>query len=229
MSIISTANSRLNAAALHPPVAPVKEHSDVRHGETVSDDYFWLREKSNPEVIQYLEAENAYTEAVTKELRPFADSLYAEMLSHIKQTDLSVPAKRGDYLYYARTEEGKQYPIQCRRKGSMEAPEEILLDLNVLGQGKAYIGLDAFALSDDQNLLAYTLDYTGFRQYTLQIKDLRTGQVLEGTAEALNNLYHDPQRRQQLAQAAFEAAQNPDYSWEAIAERFDRLFGELTR
>ena len=100
-----------------PPVAPRVEHREVHHGETVIDDYFWLREKSNPKVVQYLEDENAYTEASTKDLKPFSDALYKEMLARIKQTDLSVPVRRGGYLYYTRTEEGKQYPIQCRRKG----------------------------------------------------------------------------------------------------------------
>src|SRR5579859_7118951 len=115
-----------------PPVAPRIEHREERHGSTVIDNYFWLREKTNPEVIKYLEAENAYTEALTKELKPFEDALYKEMLGRIKQTDLSVPSRRGDYYYYSRTEEGKQYPTQCRRKGSMDAPEEVILDLNEL-------------------------------------------------------------------------------------------------
>src|SRR5205085_4973148 len=124
-----------------PPVAPRAEHREVRHGATVVDPYFWLREKSNPKVVQYLEAENAYTEAQTRHLKPFADALYTEMLSHIKQTDLSVPVRRGAYYYYSRTEEGKQYPIQCRRKGDMTAPEEILLDLNELAKDKKFAGL----------------------------------------------------------------------------------------
>ena len=153
------------------------EHREVRHGATVIDPYFWLREKSNPEVIKYLEAENAYTEAMTKDLKPFEEALYKEMLGRIKQTDLSVPVRRGAYLYYSRTEEGKQYPIQCRRKGSMEAPEEILLDLNELAKGHKFVGLGAFVVSDDHNLLAYTIDYTGFRQYALHVKDLRTGET----------------------------------------------------
>jgi len=112
-----------------PPTAPRVEHREVRHGAAVTDDYFWLREKSNPKVTQYLEAENAYTAAITKDLQPFSDALYKEMLGRIKQTDLSVPTPNRGYLYYSRTEEGKQYPIQCRRKGNMEAPEEVLLDL----------------------------------------------------------------------------------------------------
>jgi oligopeptidase B len=166
-----------------PPVAERVEHSDVRHGETVVDQYFWLREKTNPKVIEYLNAENAYTERVTAGLKPFSEALYAEMLGRIQQTDLSVPARRGEYLYYTRTEEGKQYPIRCRRKGLMEAPEEILLDLNELGKDKPYIGLGAFVVSDDQKLLAYTIDYNGFRQYTLQVKDLESGTLLPDTTE----------------------------------------------
>lgn len=157
------------------------------------DDYFWMREKSNPAVIEYLEAENAYTEAATKRLEPFRDALYKEMLGRIKQTDLSVPVRRGDYLYYARTEEGKQYPIYCRRKSAAdnageEGREEVLLDLNELAKGKPYAGLGAFSLSDDQNLLAYTIDYTGFRQFALQVKDLRDGSTLPDTTDRVTSV-----------------------------------------
>ena len=158
-------------------------HREVRHGATVTDNYFWLREKANPKVTQYLEAENAYTASVTKELEPFSAALYKEMLSHLKQTDLSVPVRRGDNFYYSRTQEGKQYPIQCRRKGSMDAPEEILLDPNELAQTQKFVGLGALVVSDDQNLLAYTVDFTGFRQFSLRVKDLRTGQLLPDTIE----------------------------------------------
>jgi len=176
------------AAAQTPPVAERVEHREERHGETVIDDYFWLREKSNPKVTEYLEAENAYTAAVTKNLEPFRDALYQEMLGRIKQTDLSVPVMRRGYLYYSRTEEGKQYPIQCRRKGSMDAPEEVLLDLNELGKDHKFVGLGAFVVSDDQNLLAYTVDYSGFRQYSLRVKDLRTGRTLPDTLERVTSL-----------------------------------------
>ena len=178
----------LVAQTPQPPVAPVIEHRETRYGVTVVDNYFWLREKSNPEVIKYLEKENAYTEAMTKDLKPFEDALYAEMLSHVKQTDLSVPVRRGDYYYYSRTEEGKQYPIQCRKKGSLEAKEEVLLDLNELGQGKKFAGLGAFAMSDDQNLLAYTIDYVGYRQFSLYVKDLRTGATLPDTMERVDSV-----------------------------------------
>ncbi len=173
---------------LSPPIAPVIEHNEVHHGSLVTDDYYWLREKSNPEVVRYLEAENAYTKESTKHLQPFVDSLYEEMLSHIKQTDLSVPVRRRNYFYYTRTEEGKQYPIHCRRKDSMEAPEEVLLDLNELAIEHKFVGLGAFAVSDDQNLLAYTLDYSGFRQYRLELKDLRSGETLRDTAERVTSV-----------------------------------------
>lgn len=173
---------------MKPPAAKRVERREVRHGATVVDHYYWLREKSNPEVIAYLEAENAYTEAMTKDLKPFEDALYKEMLGRIKQTDLSVPARRGDYYYYSRTEEGKQYPIQCRKKGSLEGVEDVLLDLNELAKGHKFLSLGAFAVSDDANLLAYTADTTGYRQYKLHVKDLRTGHTLADTAERVTSL-----------------------------------------
>ena len=171
-----------------PPVARVIPHEETRFGTRVVDNYFWLREKSNPEVIKYLEQENAYTATVTSSLKPFEDALYSEMLSHVKQTDLDVPVRRGDYFYYSRTEEGKQYPIRCRKKGSPDGKEEILLDLNELGQGKRFVGLGAFVVSDDQNLLAYALDYVGYRQFTLYVKDLRTGATLPDTMERVDSV-----------------------------------------
>jgi oligopeptidase B len=171
------------------PVARVVPHEETRFGTKVVDNYYWLREKSNPEVIKYLEQENAYTAAITRDLKPFEDALYNEMLSHVKQTDLDVPVRRGDYFYYSRTQEGKQYPIHCRKKGSMEGnKEEILLDLNELAQGKKFVGLGAFVVSDDQNLLAYTLDYTGYRQYTLHVKDLRTGATLPDAIDRVDSV-----------------------------------------
>ncbi|HUJ21333.1 MAG TPA: S9 family peptidase [Bryobacteraceae bacterium] len=178
----------MTETAPQPPIAKRVEHKQVRHGETVVDYYYWLREKANPEVMQYLEAENAYTEAVTEHLKPFEDALYKEMLGHIKQTDLSVPVRENGYFYYSRTEEGKQYPIQCRRRGTMDAPEETLLDLNDLAKGLKFLSLGAFRVSDDGNLLAYTTDDTGFRQYRFHVKDLRTGQVLPDTAERVTSL-----------------------------------------
>jgi oligopeptidase B len=197
---------------MNPPVAARAEHREVRHGETVSDDYFWLRQKSNPDVIRYLEAENAYTAAMTKGLLPFAESLYQEMLSHIKQTDLSVPVKRGDYLYYSRTEEGKQYAIHCRRRQG-EGAEEVILDLNQIAQGKKFVGLGESVVSDDQNLLAYTLDFTGFRQYTLQVKDLRTGQTLSDRVERVTSFEWAADNQTLLLTTEDDVTKRPDTLW----------------
>ena len=171
-----------------PPVAKKVPHVTQMNGMTLKDNYFWLRDKKDPDVMKYLEAENAYTEAVMKPTKEFQESLYKEMLSHMKQTDLSVPARQGRYFYYARTEEGKQYPYQCRKLGSLDAPEEILLDLNKLAEGHSFLGLGEFKVSDDGNLLAYSTDSTGYRQYTLYVKDLRTGQTLGEHIERVDSV-----------------------------------------
>jgi oligopeptidase B len=162
-------------SAAKPPVAKKVPHETVLHGDARVDDYFWLREKKDPEVIAYLEAENAYTQAVMEPTSALRDTLYGEILGRIKETDLSVPYKKRGRYYYSRTEEGKQYGIHCRRTGSLDAPEEVTLDLNVLAQGKSFLGLGEYDVSDDGNLLAYSMDTTGFRVYTLQVKDLRDG------------------------------------------------------
>ena len=168
----------IDPAVATPPAAPKEAHVTHIHGYTRSDDYFWLRHKNDSNVTTYLQAENAYTTAVMKPTEAFQKTLYDEMLSHIKQTDLQVPYRYGDYYYYSRTEEGKQYPIFARKRGSLDAPEEITLDLNALAQGHPFLALDAYQVSDDGHLLAYSLDVTGYRQYTLHVKDLRTGNDL---------------------------------------------------
>ncbi|OLB37471.1 MAG: oligopeptidase B [Acidobacteria bacterium 13_2_20CM_57_17] len=145
------------------------------HGDRRVDHYAWLRHKENPEVIDYLKAENAYTDAVLKPTEPFQEKLYQEMLGRILQTDLSVPYRLRGYLYFTRTEEGKQYAFHCRQRDVEGAPEELLLDLNVLAEGHSFLGLGSFEVSDDNQLLAYSTDTTGFRQYVLQVKDLRSG------------------------------------------------------
>ncbi|MGH9556373.1 MAG: S9 family peptidase, partial [Terriglobales bacterium] len=171
-----------------PPEARKSPKVDIVHGDKRVDDYYWLREKSNPEVTAYLEAENAYTDAFMKPTEAFQQALYKEMLGRIQETDLSVPYRKGEHFYYARTAEGKQYPIYCRKQGSLETNEEVILDLNQLAAGKEFLGLDAFAVSDDGNLLAYSTDTTGFRVYTLFIKDLRTGQLLADRAENVGDV-----------------------------------------
>jgi oligopeptidase B len=161
-----------------PPTAKKIARSQTFHGEALNDDYFWLREKTDKEVIAYLEAENAYTEASMKGSEALQEKLYQEMLGRIKQTDANPPYRQDGYYYYSRTETGKQYPIFARRKGSLTAPEEITLDLNELAQGQKYTAIATYAVSDDANLLAYSHDTTGFREYFLRIKDLRTGKLL---------------------------------------------------
>jgi len=160
-----------------PPLAKRVPHLTEIHGYTLKDDYFWLREKKNPEVIKYLEEENDYTDEAMKSTKEMQETLYKEMLGRIKQTDLSVPSRIGDYYYYSRTEEGKQYPYMCRKKGSMDGKEELLLDLNKLAEGNSYLGIGAYIVSDDGNWLAYSTDTTGYRQYSLHLKNLQTGQT----------------------------------------------------
>jgi len=146
-----------------PPVAKKVPHMTEINGHKMVDNYFWLRDKANPEVRAYLEAENAYTDAVMKPMEAFQKKLYDEMLSRVKETDVEVPYKEGDYFYYTRTEAGKQYQIRCRRKASADAPEEVLLDINELAKGQAFMSVAAYAVSPDGNLLAYSFDNTGFR------------------------------------------------------------------
>ena len=183
-----TALAQLNLNAAQPPVAERAPHKTDIHGETLIDNYFWLRERNNPKVKAYLEAENAYTDAVMQPTKPLQERLYQEMVGHIKETDLSVPYKYGDYFYYSRTEAGKQYQIYCRKRGSLSAPEEITLDLNELAKGHSFLGLGDYAVSDDGNLLAYSLDTTGYRQYTLYIKNLQTGQLMPEQIERVDSV-----------------------------------------
>ena len=184
----SKAQSNGGSAPSQPPMAEKKAKTTNIHGETLVDDYFWLREKTNPAVLAHLKAEDAYTDSVMKPTAALQDKLYNEMLSHIKQTDQSVPYRWGDYFYYTRTEEGKQYPTICRKRGNTDAPEEVVIDVNELAKGQKFMNIDLFVPSDDGNLLAYSTDNTGYRQYKLQIKDLRTGQMLPEQVERVNNL-----------------------------------------
>ena len=171
-----------------PPVARREPTSTTLHGQTLHDDYAWLRNKESQEVTSYLEGENAYAEAWMAGTKDLQETLYREMLSHIKETDESYPYHYAGYYYYSRTVEGSQYTIYCRRQGSMDAPEQIILDGNELAKGHPFMALGAFAISEDQNLLAYSVDHTGFRQYTLHMKDLQTGKTLADTAERVGSI-----------------------------------------
>jgi oligopeptidase B len=185
------------AEPLTPPVAEKRPKTVTKFGDRRVDDYFWLREKENPEVIDYLKAENRYTEEVMRPLEGFRDALYKEILARIKETDESVPYRRHGYWYYTRQVEGLQYPIYCRRKGSRGSPidwgdstaaEEILLDENELAKGHKYTAVGSMDVSPDGTRLAYTVDFTGFRQYQLRVKNLADGQLLPGSAERVTSI-----------------------------------------
>jgi oligopeptidase B len=179
----SKTNSDLGTLAITPtpPVAAKKPKEMTLHGDTRVDEYFWLREKNNPEVIAYLEAENKYFDAVMNDTKPLQDKLFKEMKSRIKETDQSAPAPENGYVYYSRTEANKQYSILCRRKGSVgtSAKEEITLDLNQLAKGQKFLRLGVYEVSPDTKLLAYALDFDGSRRFKLLVKDLASGKILE--------------------------------------------------
>jgi oligopeptidase B len=165
------------------PIAPKKPYIHSLHQDDRVDDYFWLRDdqRSNSTVIDYLEAENNYTEVMMKHTETLQESLYQEMLGRIQETDLSVPARRDNYFYYSRTVEEKAYPIYCRQQGDLEAPEEILLDVNILATGHEFFALGVFSVSPNHQLLAYSIDTTGAEIYTMYFLDLNTRQTYPGT------------------------------------------------
>jgi oligopeptidase B len=170
-----------------PPIAEKAPKTITVHGDTRIDNYFWLRDKQNPKVMEYLKTEEAYTDAVMKPTVQLQDALFKEMVGHIKETDESAPYRRGEYFYFTRTEQGKQYPIICRRKSAVTGAEEVVLDVNQLAVGQTFMALGAFEPSDDGHLLAYTTDNVGYRQYTLHVKDLRSGRLLLDQAERVDN------------------------------------------
>ncbi|MCI0339032.1 MAG: S9 family peptidase [Acidobacteria bacterium] len=173
-----------------PPVAKKVPKTTQIHGYTVVDDYAWLADKSkrDPDVLGYLKAENDYAEALMKPTEAFQKSLYDEMLARIKETDENVPYKMGNFFYYTRTEKGKQYPIFCRKKGDLKAPEEITLEMNKMAEGHKFFSIGAYNVSVDGNLLAFSTDTTGFRQFKLHIKDLRDGKIVENIAERVTSV-----------------------------------------
>jgi oligopeptidase B len=176
------------AETISPPRAERKPHGMTKFGERRVDDYYWLRDKDDAAVIAYLAAENRYTEAATRPLEAFRDKLYREILGRIKETDESVPYRKHGYWYYQREVEGLQYPIYCRRKGTLEAPEEVLLDMNELASGHKYTSVGLMEVSPDGTRLAYSVDFTGFRQYRLQVKDLATGRLTGDSAERVTSV-----------------------------------------
>jgi oligopeptidase B len=171
---------------MKPPVAKKIPHTISLHNDHREDQYYWLNDRENAEVIAYLEAENAYTKEVLKDTETFQEELFQEIKGRIKQTDESVPYKKKGYWFYNRFVEGKEYGIYCRKKGSMEAEEEVLLDVNLLAEGKSFCQVGGLSISPDHNLLIYGVDFVGRRQFDLYLKDLQSGEIralnIENTA-----------------------------------------------
>ncbi len=191
----NTKRSEDGGNALKPPVAKKVPKVLKIHGYEIEDDYGWLRDRNkekNPEIIKYLEAENAYTEANMIGHKALVDTLYKEMLGRIKQTDESVPVKIGDHWYFTKSEEGKQYPTYLRSKTRDGKDAEVLLDQNEMAKGLKYFSIAAFEPSDDGNMLAFSTDTSGYRQYTLQFKDLRTGKILPDRIERVTSVEWSP-------------------------------------
>jgi oligopeptidase B len=188
---ITETPSSLSAAAA--PIARREPTPTTLHGHTLDDDYRWMRDKESAEVIKYLEAENAYTAAQMKGTEDLQEKLYREMLSHIKETDESVPFRDRGWFYYTRTVEGSQYPIHCRRKAVSQTydsaqSEQVILDVNQLAEGQAFMAVGGISVSPDGDKLAYSTDNTGFRQYTLHIRNLSNGEEFPDTAERVGSL-----------------------------------------
>ncbi len=166
---------------MKPPIAPIVPHKLTTHDHTRIDNYYWLRGKEEKQVLDYLKAENDFTSFITKDNKKAEEHLYKEMLGRIKETDLSVPEKDGDYYYYSRTEEGKSYSIHCRKKGSLSGKEEIILDENDLAKGKEFFSLHEFEISPDDRYLAYSTDTDGSEKHDIFIKDLSNNTIIDNS------------------------------------------------
>jgi oligopeptidase B len=161
-----------------PPKAKIQPTTLEKHGHRRDDDYYWLRERDNPDVIEYLKAENAFTDSMMASSKQLEEAIFNEMKARIKQTDLSVPYKLDDYFYYTRYETGKEYAIYCRKKGSLEATEEIMIDGNLLAQGHGFFSVGNTQVSFGQDILAFAVDTVGRRFYTIRFKNVTTGGML---------------------------------------------------
>ena len=173
------ATAEYDSSATVPPAAKIQPVELEEHGDVRVDNYYWLRERENPEVISYLEAENAYVESVLAHTKDLQEALFQEIKGRIKQDDSSVPYFQNDYWYYTRYEEGKEYPFYCRKKESMEGEEEVMLDVNELAEGADFFNVRGREISTDNNILAFAQDDQGRRIYTLKFKNLTTGEILE--------------------------------------------------
>lgn len=202
--------------AMKPPNAKKEPKVLKIHGYEIVDNYAWLRDRSDkkdPEIMKYLDAENAYTEANMGSHKGFIDTLYKEMLGRIKQDDTSVPYKRGNFWYFTKTEQGKQYPVYLRSKTRDGKNAEVLLDQNEMAKGYKFYAIAAFEPSDDGNLLAFSTDTSGYRQYTLRVKDLKTGKMLSEKIERVTSSEWSPDGK-----FLFYGQEDP------ISKRSDKIF-----
>lgn len=181
-----TTNDKGGFKQATPPIAEKKEHLRVIHNDTVNDNYYWMYDffgkgPDSTQVVDYLKAENAYLDTVMSGTAEFQKALYSEMKGRIKETDESVPVFENEYYYYTRQEEGKQYYKYCRKKGSLNASEEILLDVDQMAEGQAYYSIGGITISEDNKLMAYSVDNISRRQYTIHFKNLETGEMYNET------------------------------------------------
>lgn len=186
------------AQDMKPPIAKKVPKVLKIHGYEITDNYAWLRDRSDkkdPAIIKYLEDNNKYTESFMGRHAGFVDSLYKEMLGRIKQDDTSVPYHKGSYWYFTKTEEGKQYPVFLRGTKADGSDAKVLIDQNELAKGHEYFAIAEFDVSDDGNILAFSTDTTGYRQYTLQFKDLRTGKMLPEKFERVTSFVWTPDNK----------------------------------
>ncbi len=211
--------AQTDAARDETPKAPVARRAavaDTLFGDVRVDEYGWLREKESPEVIAYLEAENAFTEAMTNHIENLTETVYEEMVSRLKETDLSVPYLDNGYYYYERTEEGKQYRILCRKESSLDAAEEVLLDRNELAEGHDYFEVWTVRVSPDNRLLAYSVDTTGAEEFTLYVKDLTTGELLSDELPDIDYTLEWANDSRTLFYTTMDEARRSDKLWRHV-------------
>ncbi len=237
MAAFAVAGTAAGQTNMKPPVAKKEPKVLKIHGYEIVDNYAWLRDRNEPrgpEVIKYLEEENAYTEAMTAKQKPLETALYNEMLGRIKQSDTTVPYKKGSFWYFNKTEEGKQYPVLMRSTKRDGKDAKVLLDLNEMAKGQKYFAIGDTDVTDDGNLLAYTTDTTGYRQYTLHIKDLQTGKVLSDEIERTTSIAWAADNKTLFVATEDAEDKRSDKVWrhtlgsdknELIYEEKDPLFG----
>lgn len=170
-----------------PPIAPQKQQELTAHGDIRIDPWYWIQDMEDPDTLEYLNSENSFTEHIFEPWAEQREQLFTEMRARIKEDDSTVPSKEGDYWYYTKFEEGTQYPIFCRKYLSLDKPEEILLDVNQLAQNQDYTQIGSVENSPDHKLLAFSVDHTGSEEYTIRIKDLETGLMLD---DSIPNSYY---------------------------------------